>query len=296
MLPVTVRDPNGGLVPGLKREDFHVFEDDREQPLSDLALRKVPVDVVLMVDSSSSVAANLDDFRRAAEKFAAELEPDDRISLIKFDDRVQLLQDWTRSRFQLHRALDRIEPGTFTRFNDALLLAARDQFGTTQSRRAIIILSDGIDNGRGATAAEEALAALLQAQVTVYVVSNTEISRAKKLAELEALNGGSDATVRFNQLHIDDLRESLRALDQSEQQLAKFAADTGGRLYKPLSFSALESAYAQVAAELRNQYVLYYRPLNKSRDGGFRRVRVETNDRLYHPSTRLGYFAPHGNQ
>src|ERR687884_1705758 len=127
LLPVTVRDADGQLVTTLTRKDFQVFEQGREQPLSDLALRQVPVDVVLMVDSSSSVANNLDDFRRAAQGFAARLQADDRISLIKFDDRVELLQDWTKSRFQLKRALNRIEPGMFTRFNDALFLASRDQ-------------------------------------------------------------------------------------------------------------------------------------------------------------------------
>ncbi|MEP6743373.1 MAG: hypothetical protein ABJB61_12810, partial [bacterium] len=98
MLPVTVRDANGRLVAALTRDDFRVFEDNREQPLRDLALRQVPVDAILMVDASSSAARNLDDFRRAAEGFAERLAPDDRISLIKFDDSVQLLQDWTKSR------------------------------------------------------------------------------------------------------------------------------------------------------------------------------------------------------
>src|SRR6185503_19174077 len=116
MLPVTVRDSNGRLVSELTRNDFRVFEDGSEQPLNDLALRQVPVDVILMVDASSSVASNLDDFRRAAEGFATRLAADDRISLIKFDDRVELLQDWTKSRFQLRRALNRIEPGMYTRF------------------------------------------------------------------------------------------------------------------------------------------------------------------------------------
>src|SRR5690349_15394102 len=80
MIPVTVRDASGRLVSDLTRNDFRVFENDRMQPLSDLALRQVPVDVVLMVDASSSVAANIDDFRRAAEGFATKLDSDDRIS------------------------------------------------------------------------------------------------------------------------------------------------------------------------------------------------------------------------
>ena len=292
MIPVTVRDSSGRLVNELKREDFRVFENDSQQPLSDLALRQVPVDVVLMVDASSSVATNIDDFRRAAEGFAERLAADDRISLIKFDDRIELLQDWTKSRFQLQRALRRIEPGMFTRFNDALLLAARDQFGATKSRRAVIVLSDGIDSGRGTATLEAALQELLKAQVSVYVVSNTEISRTAKRSELDALMGSSDTQIRFNQIRIGDLREGLRVLDLSEQMLAQLTAATGGRLYKPQTFSGLEATYAEVAEELRHQYALYYTPLNKARDGGFRRWRVEMTNPTYQSHTRVGYFAP----
>ena len=292
LLPVTVRDSNGRLVKDLTRNDFRIFEDNREQPVNDLTLREVPVDAVLMVDASSSVATNIEDFRRAAEGFAERLNADDRISLIKFDDRVELLQDWTRSRFQLRRALARIEPGMFTRFNDALLLASREQFGDTKSRRAVIVLTDGIDSGRGTTTLAGALEALLRAQVTIYVVSNTEISRAAKRAELDNLLNGSTSTVRFNQLRIDDLKEGLKVLDQSEKNLEDLAVATGGRLYKPLTFQALDSTYAEVADELRHQYGLYYPPLNKSRDGGFRRVRVELTNPSYKAHTRVGYFAP----
>ncbi len=293
MFPVTVRDSNGRLISELTRSDFRVFEDNTSQPLSDLALRQVPVDVVLMVDASSSVANNLDDFRRAAQGFATRLQADDRISLIKFDDRIQLLQDWTKSRFQLQRALGRIEPGMYTRFNDALLLASKEQFGpVTKSRRAVIVLSDGIDNGQGTTTLENALQSLLRAQVAVYIVANTEISRAAKRAELDMLLGGTEASVKFNQVNIDRLKLGLKVLDQSEENLARLAEATGGRLYRPLTFDALESTYAEVADELRHQYALYFTPLNKMRDGSFRRVRVEMTNPSYRSQTRVGYFAP----
>lgn len=292
LLPVTVRDQNGRLVPALKRDDFRVFEEGREQPLSDLALRQVPVDVVLMIDTSSSVARNIDDFSRAVEGFAQKLAPDDRISLIKFDDRIELLQDWTQSRVQLRRSLRRIAPGVFTRFNDALLLAAREQFRNTHGRHAIIVLTDGIDSGRGFSTLAAALRGLLEAQATVYVVSNTEIERASKREELDNLLAGTDSVVRFNQLRIGDLREGLRVLDESERTLAQLTAATGGRLYRPTSFTALDATYAEVADELRHQYALYYTPLDKTRDGKFRRVRVETADPALKVSTRIGYYAP----
>lgn len=291
LLPVTVRDSAGILVSNLTRKDFRIFEDGVEQPLSDLSLRQVPVDVALIVDASSSVAGNLDDFRKAAEGFASHLAVEDRVSLIQFDDRVVLLQDWTGSLVQLRRALKRIVPGMFTRFHDAMLLASRDQVSRGNARHAIIVLTDGIDSGRGSTF-DAALRAALQSQTTVYVVSNTQIERTRKQEELSALLSGSDSTVRFNQLRIDDLRLGLAALSDSERNLHELTAATGGRLYIPTTFNDLERTYAEVADELRHQYTLYYSPLNTRRDGQFRRLRAETTNPTHQVSARIGYYAP----
>ncbi|HEX8423583.1 MAG TPA: VWA domain-containing protein, partial [Pyrinomonadaceae bacterium] len=254
LLPVTVRDAAGRLVTTLERKDFQVWENGREQPLSDLRLRRVPVDVMLMVDSSSSVTSSLEDFRRAVDEFAARLAPEDRLSLLKFDDRVELLQDWTQSRVQLRRSLRRVTPGMFTRFHDALYLAAREAFkDAPQRRHAVVVLTDGIDSGRGHASLEMALGALLEAGASVYCISNTEIERARKSAELDTLESTPPSTRRFNELRIGDLRESLRVLDASERNLSSLTQATGGRLFKPRSFAALDQIYAEVAEELRSQ-------------------------------------------
>lgn len=292
LVPVTVRDSSGQLVADLTRKDFRIFEDGREQPLSDLSLRQAPVDVALLVDASSSVAESFEDFRRAAQQFATRLGPEDRFCLIKFDDRVELLLDWTKSGLQLRRALARLSTGVFTRFNDALLLSAREQFKAGERRRALVVLSDGIDSNRGSATADAALRALLEAQVAVYVIANTEIERARKQAELDGLLAGSDSTVRFNQLRIGDLREGLRVLGESETNLTGLTRSTGGRLYMPQSFDALDRVYTEIADELRHQYALYYTPTNPARDGRFRRVRVEVPGRNYEVTTRVGYYAP----
>ena len=291
LLPATVRDASGALVSNLTRKDFRIFEDGVEQSLNDLSLRNVPVDVALIVDASSSVAENLEDFRRAAEGFASHLATGDRISLIQFDDRVVMLQDWTSGLVQLRRALRRIVPGMFTRFHDAILLGACDQAPRPNARHAIIVLTDGIDSGRGISF-DAALRGALQAQTTVYVVSNTQIERARKQEELSTLLSNSDSAVRFNQLRIDDLRLGLEALTESERHLEQLTLATGGRLYKPSSFNDLERTYAEVADELRHQYTLYYSPSNSKRDGQFRRVRVETTNPQHRVAARIGYYAP----
>jgi Ca-activated chloride channel family protein len=182
-------------------------------------------------------------------------------------------------------------PGMFTRFHDAMLLASRDQAPRRNARHAIIVLTDGIDSGRGTTF-ETALRAALQSQTTIYVVSNTQIERARKQEELTTLLSGSDSTMRFNQFRIDDLRLGMLALDDSERNLEQLTAATGGRLYKPTTFGDLEKTYTEVAEELRHQYVLYYSPLNVKRDGQFRRVRVETTNPSNKSAARIGYYAP----
>jgi len=117
-------------------------------PSVDLALRQVPVDIVLMVDSSSSVTSNLDDFRRAVEGFATRLAPEDRISLIKFDDRVELLQDWTQSQYQLHRALNRIQAGMFHALQRRRA-AAQESNSFPQIETRVIVLTTASTAGVG---------------------------------------------------------------------------------------------------------------------------------------------------
>ncbi|HWN10465.1 MAG TPA: VWA domain-containing protein [Pyrinomonadaceae bacterium] len=291
LLPVTVRNSNGLLVNNLELKDFRVYEDGVEQRLSDLSLRKVPVDVVLLVDASSSVAKNLDDFRKAAEGFAMHLNPEDRLSLMQFDDRVLLLQDWTANVAQLRRSLKRIAPGMFTRFHDAMLLASREQLPRADARHAIIVLTDGIDSGRGSTF-DAALRAALESQTIIYVVSNTRIERSDKQRHLDELLSGTDSAIRFNHLRIDDLRLGLAALDASERNLEELTSSTGGKLFRPAAFTDLEKIYREVAEELSQQYTVFYSPQDVRRNGRFRRLRVETTNPTHRVSARIGYYAP----
>src|SRR5262249_22331332 len=97
LLPVTVRDRAGAFVPSMKAEDFTVFEDGIPQPISSFAFKRMPVQIVFLIDTSSSVTKELEDFKAAALKFVERLEPEDKVCLIRFDDVVELVQDWTSS-------------------------------------------------------------------------------------------------------------------------------------------------------------------------------------------------------
>lgn len=287
LLPVTVRDSSGQFATDLKAEDFAVYEDGVPQPISSFTLKRLPVHVVLMIDTSSSTSHELDDFKDAALRFISRLDPEDEISLIRFDDKVELVQDWTSNHNTLKRALRLLQTGFFTKFNDALYLAAKDQLSKVKGRKAVIVLTDGIDSGRGSVTPDRAFRSLVEEEVPVYAVSKTRIQgRADrdKLAFYEKSHSSA------NQLQIDGLKMSLAQLAESEGFLRQIAEETGGRLFLPESFDDLGDAYQQVADELRSQYVIFYTPTNPARDGGYRSVRVKVKQPGYRATTRFGYY------
>jgi Ca-activated chloride channel family protein len=289
LLPVTVRDSAGAFAPNMKAENFTVYEDGVLQPISSFAFKRMPVHVVLLLDTSSSVTKELEDFKAAALKFVEQLDPEDKVCLIRFDDVVELVQDWTSSRATFKRALNRIQTGMFTKFHDALYLAAHEQLGKVKGRKAVILLTDGIDSGRGSITQDRAFRSLIEEETPVYAVSKTRIQGRSDREQLEFYLKNSKSSA--NQLRIDGLKMSLAQLDESEQFLSKISEETGGRIYLPDSFDNLSDAYQQVADELRSQYVIFYTPTNSERDGSYRAVRVKVNQKGYHVTTRFGYYS-----
>jgi len=288
LLPVTVRDESGQFVTSLTVEQFQVFEDGLEQPISSFTLKRMPVHIVMLIDTSSSVLAELEDFKDSAWRFVSLLDPSDRISLIRFDDRVELVQDWTSNRATLKRALNRLATGMFTRFNDALFLAAREQLGSITGRKAIIVLTDGIDSGRGSIRFEQAFRSIVEHEVPVYVLSKTRIQSNHELEQLRSYEHSNSA---LNGVRIDGIRLTLSELETSERNLTRLAEETGGRIFLPERFDQLDSVYQQVADELRSQYLIFYTPVDGKRDGRYRAVRVKVRVPNLHASTRFGYYA-----
>jgi VWFA-related protein len=290
LLPVTVRDRTGRFVPDLRAEDFVIYEDDVPQQITSFALKRLPVHVLLMIDTSSSVQRELDDFKAAALRFAEKLNEADSFSLIRFDDKVELVMDWTASRTALKRALNRLGTGMFTKFNDAMYLAAHEQLSRIKGRKAIIVFTDGVDSGRGSKSAEAALRALVEAEAPVYVISKTRMQRRASLQELDYYENSTASSRTVNQTRIDGLKLSLEALEESERNLTRLVEETGGRLFLPQRFENLDDAYQEVADELQNQYLIFYTPGDTRRDGRYRRTRVRISRPSCYATTRFGYY------
>lgn len=289
MLPVTVRDETGRPAQGLTAENFLVFDDGVRQEIASFNRERVPANIVLLLDASGSVFSQMRFIREAAREFVRGLLPQDRVSIMQFADRVEVLQDWTMATevAQLERTLSwRYHPGERTRFYAALDQAANEQLRGVEGRRIIILLTDGIDSERDrARGIAQSLEAVRRAEASVYVVSLTASLRAAINAQTggrlgRLLAGGYDRRV---------LAQYLGMIDEAEGQLDSLAQQTGGRMFLPIENTDLAPAYRAIAEELRTQYIITYRPRPQAANGTWRQVRVLVRPGGYDVATRAGY-------
>ena len=283
LLNVTVRDANGRPVKGLTGEDFIIAEDRVKQELASCREAMLPVNVVLVLDASGSVFSERVSIRKAAGAFASKLGPEDRVSVIQFADKVELLQDWTTDREAIQHALDwRYRGGEATAYWDALYLAAEDQLAKVEGRRAIILLSDGVDTS-SKISEDYVRAALDRCGSSLYVVSKAQalIEKIKPYAGKAGVISGSAKPARA----------AIGELMAAEERMKRLADRYGGRLYAPLTDQELDRAYEDVALELKQQYVLTYVSANESRDGRWRAIEIFPTRPGMTVRTRKGYAA-----
>lgn len=289
LLPVSVRDWSGVSVNGLNQDDFIVYDEGVRQQIGSFNRRRVAANIVLLLDASGSVFQQMRFIRQAAKGFVEGLLPEDKICVMQFADKVELLQDWTAAAQQatVDKALDwRYHAGESTTFYDGLYLAAEDQLQKVDGRRIIILLTDGIDTAEKRRAGfNDALNAVRRSDTSVYVVSLTGMLREM----ITRKTGKSRTQTLLRGYDPHQMGRLLSLIDGSEKQLSALAAQTGGRIFLPLRDEDLAAAYRAIAEELRAQYIITYKPNPPVAVGQWRRVRVLVLPGGYEVATREGY-------
>jgi len=287
IVPTTVRDRYGRLIKGLSRYDFSVYEDGVRQEITDFSVGTLPVNIVMLIDVSGSVATEINDIRLSALALINALGPNDKVAIIRFNNKVEQIIDWETDKLRLQRALLQLPAVGSTAFYKALYVGA-NKLKTVQGRRAIILFTDGVDTyeGQDQRTLEEALDEVRRADAIVYVISKTKAIR--------NYLQGQRSPFFFRPFDPNDpyIQFYIRVLDQAEDVLIALAEKTGGRIYFPLEQSELRDVYSQIAEELGTQYIIRYMPKNTARDGRFRRIRVMTGNPAYIASAREGYYSP----
>lgn len=266
---VTVTDAARHHVTDLNREDFQILEDGRPQRVTFFRKGNVPLALALLIDTSASMESNLATAQEAAVGFVRELGPQDVASVIDFDTRVQVRQDFTGDRGALENAIRRTAAGGSTALYNAVYIALkelnktiRDEPPAESRRRAMVILSDGEDTS-SLVAFEEVLDLAARSDTAIYAIG---------LRGQETLGSRKPPDADF--------------------VLRRFAQQTGGRAFFASDAKELSGVYREIRDELANQLFLAYESSNARRDGQFRRIAVKVERTGVLARARPGYYAP----
>ncbi len=262
-LNVRVVDGNNRFVGDLAEKEFQVFEDDVLQPITSLTTTEVPTFNALVIDNSRSLRSQLSKVIEAGKIIVALNRQNDESAIIRFTskDKIEVSQDFTRSKASLNNALDNLFlEGGQTAVIDAIYFAANkvDKYQVSEKKedvklRSLILVSDGDD--RGSVRQENELFELLRkTNVQVYAVGFVN-----GLSE-EALEGG------------------ISRRQKAKDFFNRLAKETGGKVYFPDSIDELTKIANEISGELRTQYVISYMPTNELRDGNFRTIKVVVNE------------------
>ena len=269
LIPVTVTDDVNRFVLGLQKEDFQLFEDGVEQSVSLFSGEDAPLSVGVLFDKSASMSYKLGSSRDAITQLLNALNKEDEAFLVEFADLATLSVGFTGSAAEIRSALKNAQASGMTALLDAVNTGLVEMKEAKNSRKAIVVVSDGGDNRSHYTAAQiESL--VREADVQIYAMGVFEPVFSSALTP-EEISG--------------------------PRLLSEIAMQTGGRAFAAAVPGDMPSVATRIAVELRNQYVLGYYPKNKLRDGKYRNVevRVAPPPGLGSPLKvhwRLGYYAP----
>jgi Ca-activated chloride channel homolog len=268
LIPVTVTDPLNRFVTGLDRENFRLFEDKNEQKVTHFASEDAPLSIGLVFDISGSMGSKLEKSRQAVAQFFKSANPEDEFFLVEFNDRPELLIDFTTHLEEIQNRLTFTQSRGRTALLDAVYMALHNMKKAKNPRKALLIISDGGDNSSRYTESE-VKNRVREADVQIYAMGIFE-SMAVRGRTPEEMSGPT--------------------------LLSEIAEQTGGRHFPVDNLNELPDVAAKIGVELRNQYILGYTPSNPGRDGKYRRVQVKlVQPRGLPPlraSWRLGYYAP----
>lgn len=260
---VTVTDERGAPVAGLKKEDFGLREDGKEQKIAVFGKESaLPLSIVLALDTSLSTRKDLPLELASARRFAhAILRPVDGLSLYEFSEIVDEVLPFTSDLKSIDRAIDRVRPGAATALYDALYLGTQ-ALEPRQGRKVMVVITDGGDT-MSRVNYQEALREAEQAEAIVYSIIVVPIES----------SAGRDTG--------------------GEHALIQISSDTGGRYFYATSVPQLDEAFRQISDELRTQYLLAYYPSQRLTDSDFRRVQVSVESAGaggYKVRHRVGYY------
>jgi len=265
LVPVTVTDPMNRLVTGLEKDNFEVWDGKQQQQIRHFSCEDAPISLGVIFDHSGSMTDKIDKAKQAVIEFFKTANPQDEFFMITFSDRPEMVSDFTKSIDAIQGRMLYTIPKGATALLDAIYLGIDKMREARNSRKALLIISDGGDN-RSRYTDSEIRDVVREADVQIYAIGIFEPNP-------------PTPEEKYGPVLLDQI-----------------TSETGGRLFRIYDANELEDVASKIGIELRNQYVIGYRPASAPKDGKWHKIKV----RLLPPKglpplhvyAKTGYYAP----
>ena len=265
LVPVTVTDPLNRLVTGLERQDFFLYENNALQKIKSFSSEDAPVSIGIIFDLSGSMTDKINRARNSILEFLRTANPQDEFFVIGFNDRPELITDFTNNVDNIEARLLTVKPGHRTALLDAIYFGLNKMKQAKNERKALLVVSDGGDN-RSRYTESEVRAVVRESDVQIYSIG------------------------------IFDQYAPTREEQLGPILLHDVSEETGGQLFRVDDLADMADIATKISAELRNQYVLGYKSEDIKRDGKWRKLKVKLVPPEGLPQltvhARTGYYAP----
>ncbi len=262
----TLTDRKGRFVTNLDQSQLKIFEDNRQQNITNFARETdLPLSIGILIDTSSSIRDKFHFEQEAAIDFLGRTlrTGKDKAFFLSFDSAIEMVQDFTDNPQVLAKAIQEARPGGGTKLYDAIYLVCQEKLRQQSGRKIIILISDGDDN------------------LSIQTLASTMEMAQKSDVVIYAISTNSEGF-------------SAQASPRNDRILKRLAEETGGRCFFPFKAEDLSVSVQNIGTELRSQYSLAYRSSNPVRDGSFRTIRIEPEHKQLKVKARRGYYAPKG--
>lgn len=270
LIPLTVTDPMNRLVTGLERNNFYIYEKgttgpEKLQTIKTFSTEDAPVSLGIILDLSGSMTSKFNRSKQSVKAFLKTANPQDEFFVIGFNDRPEVIEDFTSNIDDIDARLALTKPGKRTALLDAIYMGVNKMKDAKYPRKALLVVSDGGDN-RSRYTENELRATVRESDVQIYAIGIFD-------------QYAPTTEERLGPLLLNDICE-----------------DTGGRLFRVNDLDDMADVAAKISDELRDEYVLGYRSTDNRRDGKWRKVKVRLEPPPGLPQltvhARSGYYAP----
>ncbi len=266
--PVSVLDRNGRFIPGLRKQDFKIFENGVPQAITYFQSSEQPFTVILLIDTSPSTRYQIDEIHYAALTFVNQLRPTDEVIVMAFDSRLRILCDATTEKQKIFAAIYKAQFGSGTSLYDSIDYITGMDLVKAPGRKAVVLFTDGVDTTSRQANYESTAAAVEEVDALFYPIryntqrANSATTAAQPYAGLmvQLGRGQSDAEYLKGKTYLETL-----------------ATNSGGRIFEADTITNLEVAFAGVAEELRRQYSIGYYASEDGKPGDRKKIKIQVS-------------------